>query len=105
MARVRIRKARANETPGYYNKAAMFLKKAQDGTEVQSESTDPGMMQDQGQAMLQAYYAYAYDQLTNDVPVDDVYGELVRKGLPNQLAYKLVNSLVEELVDRGMIES
>ncbi len=103
MARVRIRKARANETPGYYNKAAMFLKKAQDGTEVQSESADPGMMQDQGQSMLQAYYAYAYDQLTNDVPVDDVYGELVRKGLPNQLAYKLVNSLVEELVDRGMM--
>lgn len=102
MARVRIRKAGPGEKAGYYNKAAMFLKKAQDGAEVQSAS-EQQTTQDNQAAMLKAYYEYAYDQLMNDVSVDDVLGELISKGLPQQLAYNVVNTLVEELTSRGQL--
>ena len=102
MAKVRIRKAGPGEKAGYYNKAAMFLKKAQDGAEVQS-APEQQMPQDNQSAMIKAYYEYAYDQLMRDTSVDDVLGELIAKGLPQQLAYNLVNTLVEELTARGQL--
>jgi hypothetical protein len=102
MARVRIRKAGPGEKAGYYNKASLFLKKAQMGTEVQATQDQASAQNDQ-EAILKAYYEYAYDQLIKDVPIDNVLGELVKKGLPKQIAYDLVNSLVQELTDRGQL--
>lgn len=102
MTKVRIRKAGPGEKAGYYNKAAMFLKKAQDGAEVQS-APEQQTIQDNQAAIIKAYYEHAYDQLMRDVSVDDVLGELIAKGLPQQLAYNLVNTLVEELTARGQL--
>jgi hypothetical protein len=102
MAKVRIRKAGPGEKAGYYNSTALFLKKAQDGAEVQSQPASEGA-QDNSKGMLNAYYEYAYDQLINDVPVPDVFGTMVNKGLPQELASQLINTLVEELVSRGLM--
>jgi hypothetical protein len=95
MAKVRIRKAGPGETPGYYNKTAMFLKKAQIGMQVEAQE---GMNEN-----LEVYYQYAYGQLVNDVSVDDVFGDLVQNGLPKQVAYKLVMNLMDQLVDEGKV--
>ena len=95
MAKVRIRKAGPGETPGYYNKTAMFLKKAQMGMQVEAQE---GMDKN-----LDVYYQYAYGQLVNDVSVDDVFGDLVQNGLPKQVAYKLVMNLMDQLVDEGKV--
>jgi hypothetical protein len=97
MAKVRIRKAGPGEKPGYYNKTAMFLKKAQDGMQV--ESYAPTSQEE----MLQAYYMYAYGQLVNDVEPDNVYNELVDKGLPQQIAVRLIDSLMDRLTEEGEI--
>ena len=102
MARVRIRKAGPGEKAGYYNKASMFLKKAQMGAEVQGPQNQAAAQNDQS-AILKAYYEYAYDQLIKDVSIDDVLGQLVSKGLPQQIAYDLVNTLVDELTARGQL--
>lgn len=99
MARVKIRKAGPGEKAGYYNKTAMFLKKAQEGTEVQSE-------EGQGQAqeeIVQAYYQYAQQQLSNETPPDKVYTELVSNGLPEKVAYQIITSLMEQLVEAGVL--
>lgn len=97
MAKVRIRKAGPGEKPGYYNKTAMFLKKAQDGMQVESDA--PTSQEE----MLQAYYMYAYGQLVNDVEPDNVYNELVDKGLPQQIAVRLIDSLMDRLTEEGEI--
>ena len=39
-----VRKPLPGEKPGYYNKTSRFLKKAQMGMEVNSESKDPQRM-------------------------------------------------------------
>jgi hypothetical protein len=98
MAKVRIRKAGPGETPGYYNKTAMFLKKAQDGMQVESDA--PTSQEE----MLQAYYMYAYGQLVNDVDPENVYNELIDKGLPKQTAVRLIDSLMDRLVEEGEID-
>lgn len=97
MAKVRIRKAGPGEKPGYYNKTAMFMKKAQDGMQVESDA--PTSQEE----MLQAYYMYAYGQLVNDVEPDNVYNELVDKGLPQQIAVRLIDSLMDRLTEEGEI--
>jgi len=99
MAKVRIRKAGPGEKAGYYNKTAMFLKHAQEGTEVQSA-------EGQGQSeeeMVQAYYQYAMQQLSNEVAPDKVYSELISNGLPEQMAYQMITSLMDKLVEEGVI--
>lgn len=99
MAKVRIRKAGPGETAGYYNKTAMFLNKAQMGQEVQSEEPQ-GQSQEE---MVQAYYQYAEQQLSNEVAPDKVYTDLVSNGLPEQVAYQMITSLMDKLVDDGII--
>ena len=99
MAKVRIRKAGPGETAGYYNKTAMFLNKAQMGQEVQSEEPQ-GQSQEE---MVQAYYQYAEEQLSNEVAPDKVYTDLVSNGLPEQVAYQMITSLMDKLVDDGII--
>jgi len=92
MAQVKIRKAGSNEQPGYYNKTNMFLKKADEGTEVQGQQNN-----------LDAYSAYADSQLRNDIDPQTVYTELINKGLKEDVAYTLITSLVSKLVDEGEI--
>ena len=99
MAKVRIRKAGPGETAGYYNKTAMFLNKAQMGQEVQSEEPQ-GPSQEE---MVQAYYQYAEQQLSNEVAPDKVYTDLVGNGLPENIAYQMITSLMDKLVDEGVI--
>ena len=99
MAKVRIRKAGPGETAGYYNKTAMFLNKAQMGQEVQSEEPQ-GQSQEE---MVQAYYQYAEQQLSNEVTPDKVYTDLVSNGLPEKVAYQIITSLMDKLVDEGVI--
>lgn len=101
MAKVRIRKAGPGETPGYYNKTAMYLKKAQEGMQVESEEQDAPTSQEE---MMQAYYMYAYGQLVNDVDPDNVYNELVDKGLPEQVAVQMLEALMDRLVDEGEVD-
>jgi hypothetical protein len=99
MAKVRIRKAGPGEQAGYYNKTAMFLKKAQMGQEVQSEDTQGQSEQE----MTQAYYQYAEEQLSNEVAPDRVYNALVSNGLPESVAYQMITALMDKLVDDGVI--
>lgn len=99
MAKVRIRRAGPGETAGYYNKTAMYLKKAQMGQEVQAEEGQ-GQTQDE---MVQAYYMYAEEQLSNDISPDKVYTELVSNGLPEKIAYQMITSLMDKLVDEGVV--
>ena len=101
MAKVRIRKAGPGETPGYYNKTAMYLKKAQEGMQVESEEQTAPTSQEE---MMQAYYMYAYGQLVNDVDPDNVYNELVDKGLPEQVAVQMLEALMDRLVDEGEVD-
>jgi hypothetical protein len=103
MARVRIRKAGPGEQAGYFNKTAMFLKKAQDGAEVQGQPQSQEPVQGNDQNMLKAYYEYAYDELVNDTPVENVFSELVKNGLPRQLAEQVISTLTEELVSQGLM--
>jgi len=99
MAKVRIRRAGPGETAGYYNKTAMYLKKAQMRQEVQAEEGQ-GQTQDE---MVQAYYMYAEEQLSNDMSPDKVYTELVSNGLPEKIAYQMITSLMDKLVDEGVV--
>ena len=101
MAKVRIRKAGPGETPGYYNKTAMYLKKAQEGMQVESEEQTAPTSQEE---MMQAYYMYAYGQLVNDVDPDNVYNELVDKGLPEQVAVQMLEALMDRLVEEGEVD-
>jgi len=99
MAKVRIRKAGPGETAGYYNKTAMYLKKAQMGAEVQPDQAQGQSQED----MTQAYYQYAEQQLSNEVAPDKVYTDLVSNGLPEEVAYQIITSLMDKLVDDGVI--
>ena len=99
MAKVRIRKAGPGETAGYYNKTAMYLKKAQMGTEVQPQQAQGQTQED----MTQAYYQYAEQQLSNEVAPDKVYTDLVSNGLPEQVAYQMITTLMDKLVNDGVI--
>ena len=62
---VRIRKALPGEQPGYYNKTAKFLKKAQMGMEVSSVSRDPERMK--------VIYQNVYNSLRQSMTPDLVY--------------------------------
>lgn len=96
MAKVRIRKAGPGETPGYYNKTSLFLKKAQAGMQVNEDQTT-------GEEALQAYYQYAYTQLSKEAAPDKVYTALVTNGLPENIAYQMITQLMDKLVEEGVI--
>jgi hypothetical protein len=98
MGKVRIRKALPHETPGYYNKTAMFLRKAEEGMAVQPEEA-----QGQEQQMMETYYQYAYQQLANEQDPEDVLNELVQSGLPQQVALQMISTLMDTLVEKGLI--
>ena len=94
---VRIRKAGPGETPGYYNNAAKFLKKAQMGIQVGSVSKDP--------ARLNQIYENAYLSLKNSITPDLVYNELVTSyALDQATALSIIKSAVSQLSEDGYFD-
>jgi len=94
---VRIRKALPGETPGYYNKTAKFLKKAQMGMQVGSPSMDP--------ARLNQIYENVYIALKQDTPPDVVYGSLTGEyGLDPNTSLGIVKTALGKLAEEGYID-
>jgi len=94
---VRIRKALPGETPGYYNKTAKFLKKAQMGMEVAAPSKDP--------QRINKIYDNAYISLKNDSPPDVVYNELVSDyALDQNTALTIIRAALSQLAQQGYID-
>ena len=94
---VRIRKALPGEKPGYYNKTAKFLKKAQMGAEVSSPSMDP--------QRINTIYTNVYTALKNDATPDIVYSSLTGKyALDQQTALMIIKSAMDRLTEEGVID-
>ena len=94
---VRIRKALPGETPGYYNKTAKFLKKAQMGMQVGSPSMDP--------ARLNQIYDNVYITLKQETPPDIVYGSLTGEyGLDQNTSLQIIRAALGKLAEEGYID-
>ena len=94
---VRIRKALPGEKPGYYNKTAKFLQKAQMGMEVDSPSMD-------SQRMNQIY-THVYQSLKRSMVPDIVYNELITEfALDQQTSLNIIQFALKKLVDEGYID-
>jgi hypothetical protein len=94
---VRIRKALPGEKPGYYNKTAKFLKKAQMGMEVNSPSNDP--------QRLNAIYTNVYASLMSDITPDVVYSSLISEyALDENTALMILRSALGKLAEEGKID-
>lgn len=94
---VRIRKALPGETPGYYNKTAKFLKKAQMGMEVSSVSRDPERMN--------LIYENVYGSLRQSMTPDIVYNELITEyALDQQTALQIIQAALNQLAQEGVID-
>jgi hypothetical protein len=94
---VRIRKALPGEKPGYYNKTAKFLKKAQMGMEVNSPSNDP--------QRLNAIYTNVYASLMSDITPDVIYSSLIGEyALDENTALMILRSALGKLAEEGKID-
>jgi len=94
---VRIRKALPGEKPGYYNKTAKFLKKAQMGMEVNSPSNDP--------QRLNTIYTNVYASLMSDITPDVIYSSLIGEyALDENTALMILRSALGKLVEEGKID-
>lgn len=94
---VRIRKALPGEKPGYYNKTAKFLKKAQMGMEVNSPSNDP--------QRLNAIYTNVYASLMSDITPDVIYSSLISEyALDENTALMILRSALGKLAEEGKID-
>jgi hypothetical protein len=94
---VRIRKALPGEKPGYYNKTAKFLKKAQMGMQVDSSTMDP--------QRLNTIYTNVYAALKADTTPDVVYSSLISEyALDEQTALGLLRSVLGKLAEEGAID-
>ena len=94
---VRIRKALPGETPGYYNKTAKFLNKAQMGMQVGSQSMDP--------ARLNQIYDNVYAALKNDTPADIVYGSLTGEyALDQATSLSIIKAAANKLAEEGYMD-
>lgn len=94
---VRIRKALPGEQPGYYNKTAKFLKKAQMGMEVNSPSNDP--------QRLNAIYTNVYASLMSDITPDVIYSSLIGEyALDENTALMILRSALGKLAEEGKID-
>jgi len=93
---VRIRKALPGEQPGYYNKTAKFLKKAQMGMQVNSPSNDP--------QRLNAIYTNVYASLMSDITPDVIYSSLIGEyALDENTALMILRSALGKLAEEGKI--
>ena len=94
---VRIRKALPGEKPGYYNKTAKFLQKAQMGMEVYSPSMDSQIMNQ--------IYTHVYQSLKRSMVPDIVYNELITEfALDQQTSLNIIQFALKKLVDEGYID-
>ena len=94
---VRIRKALPGEQPGYYNKTAKFLKKAQMGMQVDSQTMDP--------QRLNTIYTNVYAALKADTTPDVVYSSLISQyALDEQTALGILRSVLGKLAEEGAID-
>jgi hypothetical protein len=94
---VRIRKALPGEQPGYYNKTAKFLKKAQMGMQVDSPTMDP--------QRLNTIYTNVYAALKADTTPDVVYSSLISQyALDEQTALGILRSVLGKLAEEGAID-
>lgn len=95
---VRIRKALSGETPGYYNKTAKFLQKAQMGMEVNSVSRDP--------QRINLIYQNVYKSLKQSVTPDLVYSQLLGEyALDQETALSMIQSALSKLSEEGYADS
>jgi hypothetical protein len=94
---VRIRKALPGEKPGYYNKTAKFLQKAQMGMEVNSPSMDP--------QRLNQVYENVYISLKQSTPPDVVYDELVTEyALDQNTSLSILRAALGQLSQEGYFD-
>ena len=94
---VRIRKALPGETPGYYNKTAKFLQKAQMGMQVDSPSMDP--------QRLNKVYENVYISLKQSTPPDVVYNELVTEyALDQDTSLSILRAALGQLSQEGYFD-
>jgi hypothetical protein len=94
---VRIRKALPGEQPGYYNKTAKFLKKAQMGMAVESVSRDPQRMN--------LIYQNVYGSLKQSMTPDIVYNELVTEyALDQQTSLNIIKTALNQLAQEGYVD-
>lgn len=85
---VRIYKA-PNGQGEYINKTAKFLKKAQMGAETESDSS---MQQKQLEPIVQ----FVTGALADDMQPEEVMKILVSKGLPKELVYSIISSVLQQ---------
>ena len=94
---VRIRKALPGEKPGYYNKTAKFLKKAQMGMGVTSPSNDP--------QRLNKIYTNVYASLKADLTPEMIYSSLIGEyALDEQTALMILKTALKKLAEEGEID-
>lgn len=73
----------------YKNKTKAFLEKAQQGMQV-AQQKDP-----------RVYLNYIHDQLSNETDPNDVFADLIANGLDKDMAYKLLTTVVDQMVEAG----
>lgn len=93
MEKKKVRIYKAHDGKGkFLNKTAQFLQKAQMGGA-------PEQQQD-----MNKYMSYAYTQLKNDAEPMLVYQNLVKSGLTDEIAYGVINKVIEFMVSRGEMD-
>lgn len=89
---VRIRKAGPNETPGYYNKTAKFLQKAQIGMQVDNNLQDK----------LKVIMLDTYTAVRDGADPQEVFRKLLMDyGMPQEMAYKVMQTVMTKLAKDG----
>lgn len=76
-------------TGEYKNKTKAFLERAQEGRQV-AQQKNP-----------RVYLNYIYEQLNNEEDPNDVFASLVANGLDKDTAYKLLSTVVDQMVESG----
>lgn len=93
MEKKKVRIYKAHDGKGkFINKTAKFLQKAQMGGAPEQEQD------------MQKYMSYAYGQLKNDAEPMLVYQTLVKSGLTDEIAYGVLNKVIEFMVSRGEMD-
>ena len=89
---VRIRKAGPNEKPGYYNKTAKFLQKAQNGLQVNNNLL----------SKLKVIMLDTETAVRDGADPQEVFRKLLMDyGMPQEIAYKIMQTVMAKLADNG----
>lgn len=94
MEKKKVRIYKAPDGNGkYLNKTAKFLKKAQQGAEVQNE-----------ESQLQPYYEYVFDQLSHEVPADSIYMTLLKSNIDENTANAIIQTVINKMANAGLYD-